>query len=482
MKETIGSKDSIKNRRRLFFLRKKKEKKIEEENQELRELEEKVKKQQRKTLLMVLPLVIFGTVAKTLIPTKTKEEKKEKKQTSGKKNNRVIAENTEIETKQEKRIEENQKDNSSKKIETIKPIEKKEIPEPVRIKLEEKLDVEINKVKSNKIVEEYENKIKEIRRKLRNIYFESDILDDLKEIENNPSEANLEKLNSLIEKMEDLKEKVKQEEKIEIEDNYLSVLVEEDLEKIKQHEKVFGIEHTDILMSISDKIEELKEAEIKVEEKVDNKKQIKNLEPEVVEHKKEKAQNFASFQNDFVKLQNEQDEILKDVEKSIKKDITPVEKAQVEINAVALSSALVMRRIRRELRVPGVRSGRKIVNLATTFLYYNSLIHIIKPRKVRYKTIDIKLFEKEVETNIQSMNDVLNQINKTTNQINNVIKQFETIYSDYKDNEEYKKLLSNLLEIKKALEEKEYEIKRLKLEQEKRLEKEKNPPKILSKY
>ena len=80
------------------------------------------------------------------------------------------------------------------------------------------------------------------------------------------------------------------------------------------------------------------------------------------------------------------------------------------------------------------------------------------------------------------MNDVLNQINKTTNQINNVIKQFETTYSDYKDNEEYKKLLSNLLEIKKALEEKEYEIKRLKLEQEKRLEKEKNPPKILSKY
>ncbi len=489
MKETIGSRDSVKNRRRLFFLRKKKEKKIEEENQELRELEQKVKKQQRKMLLTIIPIVVFGTIAKTIIPEKTKEETKEKKNNTGKKRSRVVNEvaqneNKIEETKQEERNvvteKEVEKEPVKKEYVETKKIELEDISEPVKIKLEQKLDIEINKVKSNKIVEEYENKIKEIRRKLRNIYFESEILDDIKEIENNPSEANLEKLNSLIEKMESLKEKVKQEEKIEIEEDYLSVLVEEDLEKIKQHEKVFGIEHSDILMSISDKIEELKEVEVHIEEKVENKKQIKNAEPEVVERKKEKLQNINEFQNDFVKLQNEQDEIIKDIQTSIKKDITPIEKTQYEINAVALSSALVMRRIRRELRIPGVRSGRKIVNLATTFLYYNSLIHTIRPRRVRYKTIDIKQFEKDVETNIKAMDDVLSQISKTTNQIDNVIRSFESKYSNYKENEEYKKLLSNLLEIKKALQEKEYEIKKLKLEQEKKLEKEKNPPKVYS--
>ena len=56
----------------------------------------------------------------------------------------------------------------------------KDFPIEMKKELEEKLETEITKVKSNKIVQEYEDKLKEIRRKLRNIYFESDIIDDIK--------------------------------------------------------------------------------------------------------------------------------------------------------------------------------------------------------------------------------------------------------------------------------------------------------------
>ena len=362
MKETIGSKGGSRDRKRSFGIRKKK--KIEEEN-ELKELEKRVKKQQQKTFFFVVPLIIIGTIAKALVPIK-KEQREEKNPVSAKKQTRKtqILEEPKKELQNEKIISEEKKKEyvfPKEKIEKDFPIEKKK-------ELEEKLETEITKVKSNKIVQEYEDKLKEIRRKLRNIYFESDIIDNIKFLEQNPSEENLEKLNELIEKIENLKEKVKKEEKIEIEEDYLSVLVEEDIEKLENHKKVQGIEHSDILITISDTIQELKKKESKVEEKIEKKKQIENVEEQVVESRKEKVQDISAFQNDFVRLQNEQDEILSDIERKIKKDIPEIEKMQMKINAMQLSSTLVLRRIKRQIRIPGVRSGKRIVNLATSFL------------------------------------------------------------------------------------------------------------------
>ena len=478
MKETIGAKGGSSDRKRSFRIRKKRKEK-ELENEEIRELEERVRKQQRKTLFLVVPLIIFGTIAKTLSPFKT-EKKVEKNNTAGKKKNKkpqVESNEIQIEKSNIKTENVSEKEIVPEKKEYVwKKKEEKIIPEEERIILEEKLEKEITKAKSNKIVEEYESKLKEIRRKIRNNYFESDILDDIKDIENDPSEKNLEKLNELIEKIESLKEKTKQEEKIEIEEDYLSVLVEEDLEELKYHREVKGIPNPEILYSISDKIVELKEVEEKQEEKVEAKKQF--IEPEIVEERKEKAHDMTSFQNDFVKLQNEQDEILKEIQTTIKKDIPPMKKMKVEINGMQMSSAIVLRRIRKQMRIPGVRSGRKIVNLATSFLYYNSLLHSVKPRKVRYKNIEIKDYSKEIEKNISDMDNVLSQISKTTNQIELVIKQLQERYGEYQDTKEFQKLLDNLNKMKKALEEKEFEIKKLKLEQEKRLEREKNPAKV----
>ena len=66
------------------------------------------------------------------------------------------------------------------------------------------------------------------------------------------------------------------------------------------------------------------------------------------------------------------------------------------------------------------------------------------------------------------MTNILENISKTKFQLEKVIEKVISTYSEYSHLEEYQKLLNNLNVIKKNLEEKEFELKKLKEEQQKK--------------
>lgn len=120
------------------------------------------------------------------------------------------------------------------------------------------------------------------------------------------------------------------------------------------------------------------------------------------------------------------------------------------------------------MRVPGVRSGRKILNLTSTYLYSIQNSFFRRENKIRYKRVNNDYFLKELETNINELTNILENISKTKFQLEKVIEKVISTYSEYSHLEEYQKLLNNLNVIKKNLEEKEFELKKLKEEQQKK--------------
>ena len=439
MNETIGAKGGSNDRRRVNRIIKRKKK--------LKQLEKDVKKKQLITFIFALPIAIIGNITQAF--KKDKKKQKEEKE--------VFIEEPII----------------HKEI-------KEEIVEPVKEKTkeEEKLDKTLDKIKSKRIIEEYEERLKDLRYKLRNSYYEEEILEEAKYLEDNPSEKNLKKINKLIDKLDNYKEKINTETKFEIEENFIIALVEEDKEEIKKLEIDINDSKSEVLRSIDFKVEEIKQIEENVKEKVEQQKILKNIDEEKIIDLKESKEEVNKFSNELIKFQDEQDKIVKEVQKEIKKEENKSSKERIQLNGIGLSTALTMRNVRRQMRVPGIRSSKKIFTIVGSYLYYFSMLNAIRPIKRKYKKVSREDFSKDIETNLIEIDKVLENIKKTNNKIEKIIKEFTIKYGKYENTEEYKKIMNDFKEIQKALLEKEYEIQRIKEEEQKRYQKEQEQSKV----
>ena len=325
---------------------------------------------------------------------------------------------------------------------------------------------------------EYEERLKDLRYKLRNSYYEEEILEEAKYLEDNPSEKNLKKINKLIDKLDNYKEKINTETKFEIEENFIIALVEEDKEEIKKLEIDINDSKSEVLRSIDFKVEEIKQIEENVKEKVEQQKILKNIDEEKIIDLKESKEEVNKFSNELIKFQDEQDKIVKEVQKEIKKEENKSSKERIQLNGIGLSTALTMRNVRRQMRVPGIRSSKKIFTIVGSYLYYFSMLNAIRPIKRKYKKVSREDFSKDIETNLIEIDKVLENIKKTNNKIEKIIKEFTIKYGKYENTEEYKKIMNNFKEIQKALLEKEYEIQRIKEEEQKRYQKEQEQSKV----
>ena len=472
MNEDIGAKGGKNDRRRSLKITKMQKEKLEKQErlskEEIKKLEAEVRKQQILNFITVIPLVIFGGIFYTFKSKKTEEQEfgvKSKRNKRIDAPGKLIDNESELKEKQTKQeIFSEQQENKIPVLDTNKEIK------PTKIEThEELLEKEISNAKSKKIIEEYENKIKEIRSNLRNIYFESDILNEVKDLENSPSEKNLEKLNDLIYKLEELKKRVEKESKIEMDENYISALADEDLEKMKQNIEVEKINNSQIYASISQKIEEIKEVEEKVEEKLQQEKQEKNIENEKFNSMKEKYQKVDDFHQELKKFQQEQNVVLEDIRNKMQNQVNKIDKAGIELNGMNMQSKLLMKRMKKQMRIPGVRSGRRIANMMASFLYYFGLMKNPAKNTRQQKKIEVKDFSKDIESNIKEIDNVLNTIAKTSDQLDKTIREFLNDYGEYASSKEFQEILRNLEKMKRNLEEKEYEIQKIKKEQEKAL-------------
>ena len=451
MNENKGAKGGTRDRKIHFKILKRNKEKLTEE--ELVALEKKVKKRQIINIFTIIPIAVVGAVTATvtglkIAPSRRKDYKDLKKET---KEEIVDFEET---------IENEVKDNKP----TIK-IEKEIIFSKDD---EEKLDNEISKIKSKKILEEYEDKLKDLRYKLRTSYYEQSILDEVKELEDNPSNENLKKINKLIDKLDDYKENISINTKYLVEENYIKELVNEDMKKIQEESLLVEESASDVFKSIDSKVEEIKKIENNIKENIEQEKIWKNIDEEKLEELKEKDLNIEKHKNDLIKFQDEEDKITKVVQEKIKKETNIFEKERIKLSGMSIGSALAIRNVRRNMRPIGVRSGRKIFNFITTYLYYFSMINTVKPIRNRYKKLDLNKYQKEVEKSLEEIDKVLIDIKKTGKKLEKTIKDFIMKYEKYSNTSEYKSILDNLMQMDKALKEKEYEIEQIKKQEEKK--------------
>lgn len=510
------------------------------EEKELKELEKKVKKAQRYTLIKTLPLVIVGGTVKTIYDSVTSNKTSSTEDISYKENsfkdNNYKENNgnnsdtkTVVDSNGRRKIivttptgkvvvvreendkknliedllipEEEKKDKKDTNVVREKPVRdvqqefiviprtsshKKGIDDIHDTFLESGTSIslssndKLSKLKARKIVDEYEKKLKDVRYDLRKLIFEYNVLvSESDEITvSKQAEDILDKLNDVISRIEALKNKIKIEDLDKYDDNYIYTLVEDYLKEFKDKKFVSEIKDSPLYVTIEEKLEELDSKKTKLGKKVGEKKEKLEEKEEKFDKLKEKFYNVEKLNKELEDFQVEQQRMLEELQRKVADAVTVSERVEVQAQMLNRQSRNLLRRLRRQMFFPGPRMGKRMSMM--TAIYLRTLHDIIYPPTVtkKYKVVKVNDYSKDIEYSISTIDDSLGMLTRTDKQIDKMIKQVRNEFSEYIGViKECDELLSNLNKIKGEMEEKEYEIKKIKLEQEKVLEK--NNAKVL---
>ena len=377
---------------------------------------------------------------------------------------------SELDNKENKNSKEINKNINTTLLENPSTISKNIIEVPENTKYNVKLD----KLKNHKIIDEYENKLKEIRKDLRELIFEYNLVSEATNnvYESKEADKLLDKLNEIIKKIEELKSKIDISDITKYDDNYLYTLVSSYIEEFKNKNFVSEIKDSSLYIMISEKLEELDTKKDKLQIKIETKKNRLELDEERIEQIRDKYYNFEKFNNDIRNFQKSQDLLLEDIKDKMSKATTIKERVETQIVGMNRQSRRALALMSATLMLPGARTARGLATMAAAYLYFMKRVMRPTTKTRHFKTITVTDYHKEIENSISQLDDVSLLLNKTTKQIDLTIKEFETEFKEYLNEiPECRELLNNLEKIKDEILEKEYEIKRIKEEQEKNLEK-----------
>ena len=518
MNETIGVKGGKNDSRRRMIITKNQLEKLklfqeEQKEKELKELEKKVKLQQRLSLIVALPIATIGQVYETLTHANLKRkelllkeviellekenifsERDTKEIINALKEGNIFLLDEELLGKlgfsfeTTKRVSENDLRDlpTPDKKEEISVETKSKILDLVEITLEEKqqeltnsnqekdlINEKLDKLKNHKIIDEYETKLKDVRKDLRQLVFEYNVISEESEnlYESKEAEALLERLNSIIKKIDELKRRIDIPDIDKYDDNYLYTLVEEYIEEFKNKHFVSEIKDSELYIMISEKLDELDKKKDKLQEKIETKKTNLELDEKRMDQMKENYYSFEKFNKDLTKFQEEQDKLLADIKEKISKSTTITERVETQVVAMNRHTRRLMTLMAASMMLPGARSARGMATLAATYLYFMRQLTRPNTRTRTYRQIDVKDYHKEIESSLSALENVEEMLKKTSKQITTTINEFEKEFKDYIDMfPECRELLDNLEKIKDEIEEKEHELKRIKEQQERQLE------------
>lgn len=507
MNETIGVKGGKNDRlRRLRITKKQKEKlKQEQLDEETKELEKKVKKIQILSLIGVIPVAAIGQTIKTLYEDENKERLKELNDLKEEINHsqsieekeklikaleanylvgtlpKEVREKIGVEYKdiyQELRerphdqatilsnfLEEYQEDEKHS-IKSTSTTQEDELTDPFTVQLAQ--------IKSQKLVEEYEKQLKDIRSDLRKLSFEYGVLEKESNsiYQSKEAETLLDRLNYIIKKIEELKYKISKEELSKYDDNYLYALIEKYLTDFKTGKISDEIKDSMLFILIAEKLAELDEKKDELKQKITDRKTTLQVDEAKLETLKEEYFNYDKFNAELLKFQNEQDHLLNEIREKMKNATRIEEKVEIEVKALSFQSAKLMALSRLQMILPGARSAKGLATATATYLYF--MKNVLNPETTtkRYKVIKVDDYSKQIESSINSLDSILKNVSKTSSKLRMMIKDFEIRYKEYFEKlPECKQLLNNLYHVERQLEEKEYELKKIKREQELALEK-----------
>lgn len=537
MNETIGVKGGHQDfRRRLIITKKNKEKleayQDEENKKELLELEKRVKLQQKITLIKVLPIVVIGQIYEKLTENNEEHKKivleaaiKQLKQEnmfsekdleeiiSALKSNTVHLLNDELLGKlgvipegykqvseiditdfMDKSIKEKQPPESENKVskntteailkvieisknqeatnETIVSARREKIQPGITAM--DSIDERLDKLKNHKIVDAYEHKLKEVRKELRELIFEYNLIADASDNIYRSKEASklIDRLNEIIKKLEELKNAIAVPDIDKYDDNYLYTLIQDYLAEFDNKNFVDEIKDSSLYIMISSKLAELDTKKDKLQEKLESKKEKLELNEEHLEELKERYFNFERFNNDLLNFQASQDRMLDEIREKMSEATTITERVEAQIIGMTRQNRRLLGMLAASMALPGARSARGIATMIATNLYF--MRNIMRPSTVtrRYKVVNTIDYQKDIESSISQLDDVSGLLKKTSKQIDNTIEEVEKNFAQYINViPECKELLANLERIKDQIKEKEYELQRIKEEQQVNLSK-----------
>lgn len=511
MNETIGVKGGKQDRRRQMKI-KKRRKKLQQEremlDQETLDLEKQVRKLQILTFLGAVPIAAVGATVQTL--TEDKEEKRRLELEEAKKHLLDSDAFSEEDTKQiiksleinyligrlpektrkklgleykhisddfdnpnydnvnvfEQFLEENKKDNY--------PVTEPERKLGITPEKTPSIDEQLEKLKSHKIISTYEEELKEVRSELRKLTFEIGVLSDYSEDVKDSKEAEqlIDRLNSIISKVEELKKKMTPEQLSMYDDNYLYVLVENYLNDFKSGQPSPDIKDSMLFILLSEKLQELDNKKDKLSLSLEDKKDKLHLNEQQLESIKEEYYNYTKFNTELLRFQSEQDFLLRDLRQKMANATRIEERVEFQFRAMNQHGNRLLQLMGLQMFLPGARSARGIATASA--LYLNFMRNIMNPQTIqhRYKVIRVEDYSRQIENSLADLENISDFLGRTSRQLRQTIRNFEETYKDYLDSiPEAKSLLSNLYRVQAQLSEKEYELEQLKKEQQKNLEK-----------
>lgn len=488
MDNNRGIKSLQRDRKRIIILTKKQKKKLEEINEkndeELKKLEKKVRQLQIITFIKTVPLIIVGAIFKSTANTIDNLITPKKKDLTATDNNKDIEDKEVIEEK----IANNEKNsnityNNTNDFYTI--------PDPTyyKEKENEKLeDKELENVKDKKLIKHYEEKLKEKRVEIK-LLAASIPLSVGTDIYYEKADEIYKKINIVLSKLNDLEQKIKVDGNL-YDDNYINYLVDSYTKEFDDGRLVAEIKNSELYRDISMKIEQLEEEKAKIKRLVSEKQkdldseEIINNETEttsyninttskcpeeekIIEEAPEETDNFSfdDEKKEYDKFLDQQEHIKIEEEREEVKTRSEIENYKLRIAAIKKQCESLKRMItKRSLVKPTVRNA-KLITVTVLASIYN-MRNILRNKKFRRRRKRLTRIEytKAIENDPNEIGNVSILINKSYQQIDALISEIKTKFSSF-NAIEYQSLISDLEEIKRILEEREYEIERVRKRQ-----------------
>ncbi len=490
MDNNRGIKSLQRDRKRIIILTKKQKKKLEEINEkndeELKKLEKKVRQLQIITFIKTVPLIIVGAIFKSTANTIDNLITPTKKDLTATDKNKDIEDKEVIEEK----IANNEKNsnityNNTNDFYTI--------PDPTyyKEKENEKLeDKELENVKDKKIIKHYEEKLKEKRVEIK-LLAASIPLSVGTDIYYEKADEIYKKINIVLSKLNDLEQKIKVDGTL-YDDNYINYLVDSYTKEFDDGRLVAEIKNSELYRDISTKIEQLEEEKAKIKRLVSEKQKDLDSEeiindetetnsyninttskyPEEIKEDKdveesEETDNFSfdDEKKEYDKFLDQQEHIKIEEEREEAKARSELENYKLRIAAIKKQCESLKRMItKRSLVKPTVRNA-KLITVTVLASIYN-MRNILRNKKFRRRRKRLTRIEytKAIENDPNEISNVSNLINKSYQQIDALISEIKTKFSSF-NAIEYQSLISDLEEIKRILEEREYEIERVRKKQ-----------------
>ncbi len=339
----------------------------------------------------------------------------------------------------------------------------------------------IEKLKTHKLISEYEKELKDIRYDLRQLIYEYSVLEDDSEKISNNKDADiiLDRLSNVIDKIDELKSRIRIDRLDEYDDNYIYYLIEDYLGEFSEGKAISTMKDSPLYIEIASKINELDSKKDDLSVKVNDKKDELEDANKKFEEFKDRYYSVDKINNELLKFQYEQDKLLLEIQEKVKDATSVSEKIRYEFEGMNAQSRRLLNIINLQLFLPGPRFAKSLA--ANTALYLLFMRNIMKPRVVskKYKVVRVKDYSDDIERNIDSLVDASRLLRSTSSQIDKMIIEINNDFKDYFDSiPEISETLSNLYKIKSEVLEKEYEMQKLKEQQEKVLEE--NNDKVLT--